>query len=616
MPAFLAHKFVLSPKKPVWWSGVLLSLGVGALLYFITARSIEHDAGQRFKHQARNTQYAIASRIKAYTDVLRGAASFVQATEQVSRSKFHHYVAGLDLQQHFPAIDNINYAQYLTEAQRADFERAMDDPAELARDGYPPLHITPPGRRADYSVITMLEPVQPFAEKFGLDIAAREHVASVLARARDSNTLSASGQPIDILSKPRQSGLAMRLPVYRNALPLHNVAQRRAAYLGTVGIGFSVHRLVQGALDEMPVRDVRLSLYDGGKSSDPILRQAEPGDLLLFDSLPRGVRPLAENQLFSIVLPLDFNGRAWKARFSAPKSDWYTSFDAYLPWLALLTGFAGTLLIYALFHTLSSSRLRAIKMAKAMTQELRDSQAKLQMSHHKLRRLAAHADQIKEQERKRIAREIHDDLGQNLLVLRIEADMLASRTRLRHPRLHARARLTLSQIDTTIKSVRHIINDLRPTVLDLGLAAAVEWQIAQFRQRSGMVCELHGHQHDIAINDHCATAFFRVLQESLSNILQHAKASLVRVELRQQHGMLSMTISDNGVGIRANSRNKIGSFGLVGIEERISILGGQCAISGSANAGTTVTVSVPIEHQAPAGFGVDDANAVADDVAA
>ena len=144
--------------------------------------------------------------------------------------------------------------------------------------------------------------------------------------------------------------------------------------------------------------------------------------------------------------------------------------------------------------------------------------------------------------------------------------------------------------------MRHIINDLRPTVLDLGLSAAVEWQIAQFRQRSGMVCELIEHQCDIVIDDHGATALFRVLQESLSNILQHARASLVRVELRQQLGMLSMTITDNGIGIGANSRNKIASFGLVGIEERISILGGQCSISGSPNGGTVVSVSVPVEY--------------------
>jgi signal transduction histidine kinase len=573
MAASSAHKQAYSPARPMRWAGVLLSLCIGALLYALAANSVEHDANSRFSHQARNAQYSIASRIKAYTEVLRGTASFFQASEQVDRDSFHRYVDGLQLPQHFPALDNINYARHV-----------------------------PDGARAGQSELTLIEPLQPFRDRLGDAIASTPQAAAALAKSRDSGTLVVSGQPIDGHQKADLPWLAMRLPVYRNGLPLQDAAQRRTAYVGSVGIDFSVQRLVRAALLEMPEHKMRLSLYDGGGLAQPPLDRevalAPGADQLLFDSLHDAGGALAPGlDVFCITLPLDFNGRLWKVMFCAPKGEWISGFDAYLPWLALLTGFTGSMLIYMLFHTLASSRSRAIHMAKAMTKELRDSQSKLQLSHHKLRRLAAHADQIKEQERKRIAREIHDDLGQNLLVLRIEADMLASRTRHRHPRLHARASSTLGQIDRTIKSVRNIINDLRPTVLDLGLSAAVEWQIAQFRTRSGIVCELIDDQNDISISDHCATAFFRVLQESLSNILQHAGASLVRVELRQSGTMLTMTISDNGVGLRDNSRNKVGSFGLVGIEERVSILGGHCTIQGQPNGGTTVTISVPVEHQ-------------------
>jgi signal transduction histidine kinase len=318
---------------------------------------------------------------------------------------------------------------------------------------------------------------------------------------------------------------------------------------------------------------------------------------MLFDN-HAGMLPMPRDDGFSLMLPIQFNGRLWQAGFSVPRRALYSRFDTYLPMLAASVGFGASMLIYALFMTLASSRRRALRMARAMTRELRDSQAKLQLSHHRLRRLAAHADQIKEEERKRIAREIHDDLGQNLLVLRIEVDILVTRTAQRHPRLHARAEATLRQIDETIRSVRHIINDLRPNVLDLGLNAAVEWQVAQFRQRSGIVCELVEHGADSGVDDHCATAFFRVLQESLSNIYQHAHASLVRVELRQSAGMLRMTISDNGVGLRNDSRSKTGSFGLVGIEERISLLGGHCSIISNPDSGTTVTVAVPLGFRA------------------
>jgi signal transduction histidine kinase len=589
--AFLANRQLFSSSRPVWWAGVLLSLGIGFLFYLAAHRSIEYDASERFLHQAQNAQYNINSRINAYTDVLRATASFFHASEQVDRASFQRYVRGLDIQQHFPALDNINYAEYVDEAGREAFQRAMPSSADSAL-GYPKqLQITPSGQRSEYWVLTMIEPLAEFREKVGRDIAFRAPVARALAQGRDSNDLSASGTPIDSIHQPLGAGLALRLPVYRNGLPLETVQQRRAAYIGSVGIGFSVPRLMQAALEQMQVRDTRLVLYDGGDS------QAASSALMLFDSAPASAA-LRPAEQFSVVLPIDFHQRHWSAHFSAPKASWYSRFDTWLPWLAMACGFTGSLLFYLLFHTLSSSRMRAVKMAKEMTRELRNSQARLQQSHHKLRRLVAHSDQIKEQERKRIAREIHDDLGQNLLVLRIDVDILSTRTRHRHPRLHARAQHMLGQIDGTIKSVRHLINDLRPTVLDLGLNAAVEWQIAQFRARSGMVCELIDHDTDIRINDHGATAIFRVLQESLSNILQHAHASLVRVELRQAHGMLSMTISDNGVGLRDGSRSKTGSFGLVGIEERIHLLGGSCAINSSPNGGTTVAIAVPVSEQA------------------
>ncbi|MYM32157.1 histidine kinase [Duganella sp. CY15W] len=590
MAALLGKKRLFSSSRPVWWAGVLLSLGIGGLFYLAANRTIEYDAGERFRHQAQNAQYNINSRINAYTDVLRGTASFFHAAEHVDRASFHRYVDGLDIETHFPALDNINYAHYVTDANREAFERSMRISTDTAL-GYPEtLAIWPSERRPEYWVLTMIEPLAEFGEKIGRDISYRVPVARALERGRDNGELSASGIPIDSAHQPVGSGLALRLPVYRKDMPLKTAVQRRAACIGSVGIGFSVPRLVQGALEQMQVRDTRLVLYDSGdgQASAPAL---------LFDSKPASP-VLRSSDQFSVALPIDFHNRHWKAYFSTPKASWYSRFDTWLPWLAMACGFTGSLLFYLLFHTLSSSRMRAVKMAKEMTRELRNSQARLQQSHQRLRRLVAHSDQIKELERKRIAREIHDDLGQNLLVLRIDVDLLTNRTRHRHPRLHARAVRMLSQIDSTIKSVRHIINDLRPTVLDLGLNAAVEWQIAQFRQRSGMVCELIDHDPEIQIDDHSATAIFRILQESLSNILQHARASLVRVELRQSNSTLSMTISDNGIGLRDNSRDKTGSFGLVGIEERIHLLGGTCAITGSPNGGTTVAISVPFPASA------------------
>jgi signal transduction histidine kinase len=277
-----------------------------------------------------------------------------------------------------------------------------------------------------------------------------------------------------------------------------------------------------------------------------------------------------------------------------PKSALYTDVDLYFAKIMAAFGFVGSMLLYALLQTLATSRRAALELAQEMTRELRDSQKKLQLSHEKLRRLADHAYQIMELERKRIAREIHDDLGQNLLALRIDAQMLAARTRGTHGRLHKRALTTLQQIDATIKSVRQIINDLRPNVLDLGLSAAVDWQLNEFRRRTGIDVELHDLHGEISPSDQCSTAVFRILQESLTNIQRHANATKVVVELQLDGKLLSMTVSDNGCGLGSGGRNKSGSFGLVGIEERVVILGGTCEVFSGASGGTTVTVTVPM----------------------
>jgi signal transduction histidine kinase len=131
-------------------------------------------------------------------------------------------------------------------------------------------------------------------------------------------------------------------------------------------------------------------------------------------------------------------------------------------------------------------------------------------------------------------------------------------------------------------------------VLDLGLSAAVEWQIAEFIRRTGIECHLAGGGQEINVDDNCATAFFRILQESLANVVRHSKASSVRVELTLHDAILAMTINDNGVGLVLDGKNKPGSFGLVGIEERISILGGFFSITSLPGHGTTVFVAVPV----------------------
>jgi len=578
-------------------TGMLLSLTFGVAGYYATVEAIESDAQTRFRGMARAAQNNIDTRIKSYGDVLRGVAGLFRVNPETSAVQFRQYVDQLDIKRNFPGIVVINYARTV----RADGVPALNAELHerLARYNVQP-HATllPSFDRDSYTVLVYMEPLSSdLYDKLGLDLEALGAVRRELARARDSGAMGASGTRIKLRAGANQNALGLRLPVYRGALPSGTVDQRRLAYVGSAGLGFGITQLVSGVLDEFPVEGVRLVLTDLTELSlDPgeTAPRAVLYDSLASDARPRPVPPMDDASLFAASLPIEFNDRVWRADFSIAKSALYTRFDLYYPWLAAFAAGISSALLYALFQTLASSRRNALRMAEDMTRELRASQAKLQASHEKLRMLAAHAEQIKEGERKRIAREIHDDLAQSLLALKIEAEFLANRTRGGHRRLHARADATVRQIDVTIRSVRQIINDLRPNVLDLGLSAAVDWQVADFARRTGIECELVDDDGEHRIDDHCATAFFRILQESLNNVARHARATRVRIALQQQADMLTMTIRDNGVGMQPGSRNRNGSFGLVGIEERVGILGGSFSISSGRDSGTTIVVTIPV----------------------
>lgn len=226
--------------------------------------------------------------------------------------------------------------------------------------------------------------------------------------------------------------------------------------------------------------------------------------------------------------------------------------------------------------------------------ERRLAEQALRQSQEELRQLASYQERIKEDERKRIAREIHDELGQNLLALRIDVAILHARTGAAHPKLNKKVHAVLEHIDTTMKAMRAIINNLRPTVLDLGLSAAIEWQVKEFQRRTGIACELVMVDKDMEVDDNRATALFRILQESLNNVFRHARATRARIEVNRDDDRLSMTVADNGVGIFPGCRRKANSFGLVGIKERISTLGGDFKIETGEDIGTSLTVSIPL----------------------
>ncbi|HJZ12041.1 MAG TPA: sensor histidine kinase, partial [Acidobacteriota bacterium] len=223
----------------------------------------------------------------------------------------------------------------------------------------------------------------------------------------------------------------------------------------------------------------------------------------------------------------------------------------------------------------------------------------LRRSREKLRALSAHLEFIREQERVKIAREIHDDLGQVLGALKMNLSLLQQN--LMESSINVPRREILKEMgdmcklaDQTIQSVRRIITELRPEVLDhLDFKAAVEWQVQEFEKRAKIRCDFHCNVQKIDLNKDTSTALFRILQETLTNIMRHSSATRAKIQLKEHADTISLRVKDNGRGITEEEIAKAGSFGILGIKERVLFLGGEVDIQGVPGEGTTIKVTVP-----------------------
>jgi signal transduction histidine kinase len=200
----------------------------------------------------------------------------------------------------------------------------------------------------------------------------------------------------------------------------------------------------------------------------------------------------------------------------------------------------------------------------------------------------------REQERATVAREIHDDLGQTLTVLRLDFHWLEENLSKDKETLIEKIKSMTKLVDMTIQSVRRLYSELRPFVLDdLGLVAAIDWLAKRFENRTGIKCQLTLSPGDVELDKNRETTIFRIFQEALTNVDFHANATKVKVSLEEKAGTLTLTVSDNGKGITEQQIWHPESFGLIGVRERARAFGGGVKISGIPNEGTTVTLSIP-----------------------
>jgi len=218
----------------------------------------------------------------------------------------------------------------------------------------------------------------------------------------------------------------------------------------------------------------------------------------------------------------------------------------------------------------------------------------LRASREELRALAARLQQVREEERTGIAREIHDELGQALTGLKLDIAWMKNRLPRDHEILEQCGSI-IQRIDGTLTAVRRIATELRPSVLDqLGLAAALEWQGHEFALRTGLEVTMHLCPDDCSVPDDLSSSVFRIFQESLTNVARHAGAKGVTIRLTQTLRWITLEVSDDGVGIPPDRLEGTTSLGVVGMRERALACGGELRITGQPGLGTTVLLKVPL----------------------
>jgi PAS domain S-box-containing protein len=212
----------------------------------------------------------------------------------------------------------------------------------------------------------------------------------------------------------------------------------------------------------------------------------------------------------------------------------------------------------------------------------------------RLRELTAHLQCIREEERSRIAREIHDELGQVLTALSLDVRWLKKRLPVEQMELQDKIQSMAELITATVSSISRICSELRPAVLDdVGLSAAIEWQAEEFTSRTGIACDIQTDPPEIKLSEELSVAVFRIFQETLTNIVRHARASKVEVQLRLTPSEFSMTVCDDGIGIEVSGPRKVKTFGLLGVKERVRGFGGELKLATGDTGGTCLDIVIP-----------------------
>ena len=348
---------------------LFLGLALSIVAWRFAGERVTAEAEIKFQHQVAQAVGSLDRRVQDNIHLLVGLRGLFATSLRIERDEFHRYLAGFNVAQHYPGARLISFVRHVRHDEKEAFERSVRLDRSLSPQGYPEFAIKPPGDREEYLVVTYLEPMTGSEGAFGFDVMSEPNRRTAIERARDTGVATAS-EPIWLAADPqRQISVALRMPVYREGMPIGNVAERRAAFLGLVVTAIRVEDLVGSLLGRQLGVDFDLRIHDLGFSGAGAPAAGPEHAGLVFDSERTfGLKAAATPGMAVMkhAMTLDVAGHHWRLDFTAPARPAF-GVGGQLPQVILLGGLLTSLLLSWIVLMLSLGRERALELSRQAT---------------------------------------------------------------------------------------------------------------------------------------------------------------------------------------------------------------------------------------------------------
>lgn len=577
------------------WTVLVLGAALSVLAFRYVAYQVEEDARSQFEEHCRDIHRAISNRLASYSSLLLGLRGLYQASDNVSRREFRDFVVSLQLPSRYPAVAVMNFAAHVPTEMKDRFEQRVRGDASVTPGGYPAFSIRPASQRPEYQPLLYLEPFDENRNVMGLDLL-QNRTNSRLGLMKDTMELRSAGELVR--NQPGNS-LSMRLAVHRKGASTDTLEERRRAFAGTVGMGFSLVRLMTETVMPSKLTSVRVRIHNVGHAELPGEPVAANETNLLIDS--RILHPAAAGNATSPIertgtildkkTRIEFGGALLDLSFEGRQQDYSTPLNRMLPMFVLVIGLVISLLLFSRIRSLVRSRDMLEAAVAERTDELEQANRKLQQEISERTKLEREIFQFGVEERRWMGQELHDNIGQRLTAIGFMAEALAKDLKLKLRDGFEQASRIGSQISETISQTRLLARGLNPVAVEAGgLAKALERLTRDVAETYRIDCQFSNSGTSIPENALFEHNLYRMAQQSITNAITHGHATRVRLQLTNDTRCLRMSIIDNGVGFeRAHAEPRSG-LGLRIMRYRCSVLGLDLKIEHPADGGSAIII--------------------------